>query len=68
MDKLIAAIDQGVMADSNRAAMNNRPELVLLLNIARVELLPPQKSALDDLLAQPLDLDYLLSLAYRHSL
>ena len=48
--------------------MNNRPELALLITIARVELLPAERSALSDLLAGPLDWDYLLSLAYWHGL
>lgn len=56
------------MTDSNSSAVNSRPELALLLAIARVELLPSHKSDLSDLLAGPLDWEYLLSLAYRHSL
>ena len=48
--------------------MNNRPELALLLTIARVELLQKEKAVLKGLLTSPLDWDYLLLMAYRHGL
>lgn len=49
-------------------AANNSPELALLLTIARVELLPSEKSVLGDLLAGPLDWEFLLSMAAQHGL
>ena len=49
-------------------AVNNSPELAVLLTIARVELLPEEKSAFGDLLAGPLDWDSLLALANHHGL
>lgn len=48
--------------------MINSPELALLLAIANAELSPTGKRRLDDLLAGPLDWDYLLVMACRHGL
>ena len=50
------------------AGVNNSPELTLLLTIARVELEPGEKRVLNDLLAGPLDWEYLLLMAARHGL
>ena len=50
------------------AAVNNSPELAVLLTIARVELSPDEKGTLCDLLAQSLDWDQLLLLANHHGL
>ena len=50
------------------AAINNRPELALLLTIARVDLDPSRQTAMQDLLAGPLDWECLLSMAVQHGL
>ena len=50
------------------ASVNKSPELSLLLSIARVEMLPAEKTNLAGLLSGPLDRDSLLVLAAHHGL
>lgn len=49
-------------------ALGSRPEMALLLTIARVELTASEQSLLLDLLAGPLDWEYLLAMADWHGL